>query len=127
QEADHLFALGDRQSALEIYTIIANEDEDSPAGQLVEQARTILEREGVAGPKTAQAEYDDWLQEKPDFDRHIFLAHRAILNLTGPGTDAAASAREAIQHYAAAASIQELGRKDARIYAGLRSRYGGST
>ena len=113
-EADRLFASGQRETALDIYSVIAEQEVDGAEEQVVDHARRVLERERVASLPSCQTEYQHFLQKMPEFDRHVFLARRAMLS----------SPRDAMTHLAAAATIAPLGKKDERIYAGLVSRFG---
>jgi hypothetical protein len=113
-EADRLLASGQKESALDIYSVIAEQEVDGAEEQVIDHARRVLEREGLASPPSFQSEYDQYLQKMPEFDRHMFLARRALPT----------SPREAMTHLSAAAKIRPLSKKDSRIYAGLVSRFG---
>jgi hypothetical protein len=122
-EAERLLKNGEDDAALALFRVVADLDiDDRLIEPAVDHARRLLEARGLGGPPSIDASYQQHLAQLPPQQRHLMLARQCIRELSSaPGPKRAEELRaSAIEHFEQARALGALGKKDERVYLGLR-------
>jgi hypothetical protein len=114
--------MGRDAAAVLLYRVVAEQDPAfRPIADAVDMARRELESRGLASEPSTATEYARYLGSLPPHQRYLMLARQCLRGLAGRLSPAEATSRRqaAIQHYNQALQHGPLGKKDARILAGL--------
>jgi hypothetical protein len=114
-----------RKLRFKLFQVVADLDgDDKLILEAVDEARRFLERHGIACEPSADREYEDYLDSKSPFERHLMLAKQEMLvgGSNRPERDRKQALQAAVRHYEMAAKHGSLSKKHLAMVSQLRRR-----